>query len=171
MRFSIPPFHHHSTRRTESVFSKVYITVNLPLVLWLLSLMFQRLATMSRVPTFLRTLRNGCSISLLVGRAASLMEGVFNYRPLPSKVLQGQHWQVVVLSSHLYNVKIVSMNTRSRVRQCATVFNILSPFKYPLNEAAWSPVSTVYSPIKPFEGNTYTCSFGNISARQSVFSL
>ena len=44
------------------------------------------------------------------------------------------------------------MNTRSRVRQCATVFSILNLFNYPLNEPACPPVSTVYSPIMPSKG-------------------
>ena len=39
----------------------------------------------------------------------------------------------------------------SRIGQCATVFSILSLFKYPLNEAACPPVSTVYSPFMPSE--------------------
>ena len=47
---------------------------------------------------------------------------------------------------------IVSMNTSSRVGQCATVFSILSQFNYPLNEAACSPASTVHSPIMSSEG-------------------
>ena len=44
------------------------------------------------------------------------------------------------------------MNTSSRVEQCATMFTILSLFNYPLNEADFPLVSTVYSPIMPFEG-------------------
>ena len=47
---------------------------------------------------------------------------------------------------------IVSMNTNSRIGQCATVVSILSLFNSPLNEAACPPVSTVYSPIMPSEG-------------------
>ena len=46
----------------------------------------------------------------------------------------------------------MSMNTSSRVGQCATAFSILSLFNNPLNDAASPPVSTVYSPIMPSEG-------------------
>ena len=43
---------------------------------------------------------------------------------------------------------IMSMNTSSRVGQCATAFSILSLFNYPLNETAHPPVSTAYSSKK-----------------------
>ena len=47
---------------------------------------------------------------------------------------------------------IVFMNTSSRVRQCATVFSILSLFNYPLNKVVFPAVSTVYSPIMLSKG-------------------
>ena len=47
---------------------------------------------------------------------------------------------------------IVSMNTSSRVGQCATVFSISNQFNYPLNEVACLPVSTAYSQIIVYEG-------------------
>ena len=79
---------------------------------------------------------------------------------LPSTYLQLQdsaHRLIAVSISptdHAYRritlrKRIVSMNTSTRVGQCATVFSILSLFNYPLNEAACPPVSTVYSPIMP----------------------
>ena len=46
---------------------------------------------------------------------------------------------------------IVSINTSTRVGQCATVFTIISLFSYPVNEAACPPVSTAYSPIMSSE--------------------
>ena len=62
---------------------------------------------------------------------------------------------------------IVSTNTSSRVGQCATVFSIQSLFNYPLNEAACSPDSTVYSPIMPYEG-IYTLT--SVQKRLSVLN-
>ena len=59
---------------------------------------------------------------------------------------------IILRYKHTLRKLIVSMNTSSRVGQCATVFSILSLFNYPLNEAAYPPFSTVYSPIIPSEG-------------------
>ena len=42
--------------------------------------------------------------------------------------------------SFILRILIVSMNASSGVGHCATVFSILSPFDYPLNEAACPPV-------------------------------
>ena len=47
---------------------------------------------------------------------------------------------------------MVLKNTNSHFGKCSTVLSIISPFHYPLNEAACPPGSTVYSPIIPYEG-------------------